>query len=164
MLKQSLVILVSCFVFSMMPFVGNAQVNAPAYTTFVQEVIRQTRVSAPYQNSGEPSELTMVYTVSNGKKTIQYFPQDISPRLKEGLWRSEAVVKKTKWEKIFPALRKEEEFSIVLPMVFRFTEDPDISQQQEAASIGRLFNFAREVKPPYQICATVFVTVLRPTR
>ncbi|WP_343745797.1 hypothetical protein [Chitinophaga sp.] len=164
MFKQPPVTLFLFFVFVMMPFAGRAQLDSAAYKIFVRDISRAPRMSLGYLEYGQPFELTMVYTFSNGKKTVRYFPDEVLNSVSRDLSECERVLKKTKWQDIYPALKTADNFSIVIPMVFRFLNGPGMTKEEEQAVIGKLFDFTDKVDPPYQISDIVFVNFFKQIR
>lgn len=162
--KQIPVTLFHLFVLIMIPFAGKAQTDSAAYEVFIRDICRAPRMSAAYQYYGQPFELTMVYTISKGKKTVHYFPENIPGVIRADLRECERILKGTKWDVIFPALKAEEDFSIIVPMVFRFEDAPGITKREETVTIERLFDFTHKIDPPYQICGLLFINFFKQTR
>ncbi|MBC9909306.1 hypothetical protein [Chitinophaga varians] len=157
MLKKPLVTLFFFFVFIIMPFVGRAQVDSAAYHVFVRDLSLAPHMPVGTVESGQPFELTMVYTISDGKQTVRYFPENTRSSVISGLVECERVLKRTKWQEIYPELKTGNNFSIVIPMVFRFANAAGITREEEEAVIRRLFEFTGKVDPPYKILDIVFV-------
>lgn len=145
----------------MLPFAGKAQTDSTAYVEYLKAICITPRFPDTFRDNGQPVELTLVYTVSKGTKTMRCFPEDIPDSIRQYFRESERVIMETDWSKIFPALGARGDFSVAVPVIVRFVNDPEINSGQEKTAIDRLFNFARKVALPYRVCDPVFMTFRR---
>ncbi|NLR67506.1 hypothetical protein HGH92_24590 [Chitinophaga varians] len=152
-----------CFLllFVMMPFAGKAQTDSAAYIEFQKAIRQAPRFSTTFQQNGRPFELALVCEVSHGEKTVRYIPGEVPDSIYEYFSPPVRVLMQTDWAKIFPSLSVKGDFSVVVPFVVRFENDPPVTVKQEMAILQRLFGYMTSLALPYRVCDPVFVNFRR---
>ncbi|NML40126.1 hypothetical protein HHL17_23205 [Chitinophaga sp. G-6-1-13] len=159
MYKLPFITLVSLLLLIMFPFAGKAQEDS-LYDPLIRKILTSARIPRAIIQQAKPTQLTIVYTVSDGKKSVRYFPEE-SDSLRGGFQACERILMEADWAKMSPKLYAKGDFSIVLPIAIYINKDgSSTASVMEKDALGRLFDFCRKVAPPYQVLSPIIMVGL----
>ncbi|NLR67507.1 hypothetical protein HGH92_24595 [Chitinophaga varians] len=150
--------LLSLLLLVMLPFAGEAQEDS-LYKPLMVKISKNVRVPRSIRRAAKATQLTIVYTVADGKKSVRYFPEKESDSLRSGFQACEQILMEADWAKIAPKLYAKRNFSIVLPVAIYFRDGSNSSNESviEEDALGRLFDFCTKVAPPYQVLSPLIM-------
>lgn len=162
MLRFCLFPLIFVSFFIMMPFPGQAQVDTAVFNRYYEKAYRAMNFDKTITKTKTPA-IVIVYTVEKGKKTISYFPEQVSDTLIQGAKDAEKVIMETDWKSIFPDLNPGKPFCIVQPVAVLEMENDHIDHKRLYSVINNTFSFWRQMKYPVWVCMPMQIIYV-PTR